>query len=52
MVSLTGHLVEIRDHDGCVSTSQSVDSPFWIIKSDNSCLWGLPFRVSIARNSD
>lgn len=52
MVSLTGQLIEIRGSDGCVSTSQSMASPFWVIKSDNSCCWDLPVRVSIERNSD
>ena len=39
MVSLTGQLIEIRGSDGCVSTSQSMDSPFWVITPMDFNIW-------------
>lgn len=49
---LTGPLMESRGCNECVSTSQALAPPFWLMKSDNSCLWNLPVRVTIARDWD
>lgn len=49
---LTGPLMESRDCDECVSTSQAPAPPFRLMKADDSCLWNLPVRVTLARDRD